>query len=346
MRTPHARAAYLLEHFWDAMVSATRCAAATNASSSRASWISFRLSPRRHRALARPCSVWCGAPEPTRKRVCWCSGWRKVPLHPRLADAVRGVFHPFPRSMGPHARHRRRRKDTSSTPAGGGAENRPGSTAADLRFRTHGGAQGTLHGIGCERLLLLFYNPDCTHCTETIRLLDGNEAFRAAVRSGRLGVAALCAGEERAAWGTHERGAAEGLDRGVCRGGARGDGSLRPARKCRRSICSTATNACCSRKRRRTTCSAGWRAKPPAGSRTATACGRSAGAVAVTWLSPAAALPVGRKGTRKAIAVLRQRTAPSAAVTTRWRPYAALSASTAAISRSCFARSVASNRSP
>lgn len=51
-------------------------------------------------------------------------------------------------------------------------KNRPGTKAADFNFIDTEGNPNTLHGIRTDgRLLLLFYDPDCDHCVETINAL-------------------------------------------------------------------------------------------------------------------------------------------------------------------------------
>ena len=202
LRTPHARAAYLLEHFWDAMDfgDTLRSRDERFVEQSLVDFLSLfphadtaALAPAVQRLVRR-----AGADAEACLLVLRLA--EKYLYTPGSPMRCEEYFIPFLEAWVRTPGIDDAEKIRPALLLEAALKNRPGSTAADLRFRTHGGAQGTLHGIGCERLLLLFYNPDCTHCTETIRLLDGNEAFRAAVRSGRLGVAALCAGEERAAW--------------------------------------------------------------------------------------------------------------------------------------------------
>lgn len=46
--------------------------------------------------------------------------------------------------------------------------NRPGSIAADFTYTLPSGAQKRMHDIRSPYTLLLFYNPDCHGCAETL----------------------------------------------------------------------------------------------------------------------------------------------------------------------------------
>jgi len=51
-------------------------------------------------------------------------------------------------------------------------KNRQGTKAADFTFINKNGSVSTLHGLHCENnILLMFYDPDCFHCHETIKIL-------------------------------------------------------------------------------------------------------------------------------------------------------------------------------
>lgn len=80
--------------------------------------------------------------------------------------------------------------------------NRVGSTAADFAYTDRSGELHTLHATGGELLLLLFYDPDCDHCMETISSLRDLAPLRRAVGSGRLTVLTLFADGDPASWHT------------------------------------------------------------------------------------------------------------------------------------------------
>ncbi len=80
-------------------------------------------------------------------------------------------------------------------------KNRPGMAASDFTYLTRDGRTQTLYGtLAAERLLLVFYDPLCEHCTEILNDLQRNAAVTAAVRDGSLGVLAVYADADRAAW--------------------------------------------------------------------------------------------------------------------------------------------------
>ncbi len=64
-------------------------------------------------------------------------------------------------------------------------KNRPGMTAADFGYEGRDGRQTRLHDTPGQRLLLLFYDPDCVHCRQTVALLQADARLRYLVDSGR-----------------------------------------------------------------------------------------------------------------------------------------------------------------
>lgn len=71
-------------------------------------------------------------------------------------------------------------------------KNRPGSRAADFAYITRGGEKATLHTTAPGRtLLLIFYDPDCTHCAETIGRLGSDAGIIRQIDEGSLAVLAV-----------------------------------------------------------------------------------------------------------------------------------------------------------
>lgn len=80
-------------------------------------------------------------------------------------------------------------------------KNRPGMTAADFAYTTRKGNNMTLHQTPTEgHLLLMFYDPDCEHCKETMKNLQADETLSAAVASSKLKVLAVYSGDDLDLW--------------------------------------------------------------------------------------------------------------------------------------------------
>lgn len=83
-------------------------------------------------------------------------------------------------------------------------KNRVGTTAADFSFETPDGRRLRLSEAAQGRaLLLLFYDPDCDHCMQTIAELAASEPLNEALSRGCMAVVAVYAGfgsRDRAAW--------------------------------------------------------------------------------------------------------------------------------------------------
>lgn len=78
--------------------------------------------------------------------------------------------------------------------------NRQGSIANDFRYIDRDGRQQSLHGTETEKLLLVFYDPECTHCKDILDMLANDERINIAVATGRLKVLAIYAEGKRDVW--------------------------------------------------------------------------------------------------------------------------------------------------
>lgn len=80
-------------------------------------------------------------------------------------------------------------------------KNRPGDTATDFAFETPDGTKAMLSTV-CpgKDVLLIFYDPDCEHCGETIRTLRNDTRVARKIADGTLGVVAVYSGDERDFW--------------------------------------------------------------------------------------------------------------------------------------------------
>lgn len=82
-------------------------------------------------------------------------------------------------------------------------KNRVGSTATDFRILTRQGRMTTLSELAkeetgdrpCERIILLFYDPDCNVCAETEARMAADPQLNAQIQAGRVKVIAVDPGD-------------------------------------------------------------------------------------------------------------------------------------------------------
>jgi len=80
-------------------------------------------------------------------------------------------------------------------------KNRPGSPATDFAYLDRDGNNHTLHTTAPGKpLLLIFYDPECDHCTEILRHVCGSRIITEAAESGRLAVLAIYTEGKRRLW--------------------------------------------------------------------------------------------------------------------------------------------------
>lgn len=79
-------------------------------------------------------------------------------------------------------------------------KNRPGTRASDFRFIDSKGIKRTLHKIHGDNILLLFYDPECTHCWEILQQVHESQVIKQSVADGRLTVLAVYAEGNRTLW--------------------------------------------------------------------------------------------------------------------------------------------------
>ncbi len=80
-------------------------------------------------------------------------------------------------------------------------KNRKGTRATDFTYTTRKGERRTLHGTETRgALLLVFYDPACSHCIDIIHRLETSDAVARKVANGNLSVLAVYAGEDRHLW--------------------------------------------------------------------------------------------------------------------------------------------------
>ncbi|MCH5220828.1 MAG: DUF5106 domain-containing protein [Muribaculaceae bacterium] len=80
-------------------------------------------------------------------------------------------------------------------------KNRPGMTAIDFRYETREGRRTTLYKTQVKNeLLMIFYDPDCDHCKEIITALRENQMLKSKVEDKSLTVLAVYSGDMRELW--------------------------------------------------------------------------------------------------------------------------------------------------
>lgn len=80
------------------------------------------------------------------------------------------------------------------------AKNRPGTVAADFSYVDRAGHRQTLHATSARQLLLVFYNPDCDHCVETLQWLQDNAQIQRLQKKEGLTILAVYAEDDQSLW--------------------------------------------------------------------------------------------------------------------------------------------------
>lgn len=80
-------------------------------------------------------------------------------------------------------------------------KNRPGMVAADFSYTTREGHSTSLRKTAVNGvMLLIFYDPDCEHCKEIMSVLQHNELISQMLDNKRLTVVAVHSGDSRDLW--------------------------------------------------------------------------------------------------------------------------------------------------
>ena len=79
-------------------------------------------------------------------------------------------------------------------------KNRLGTQATDFRYLDRNGVTSSLFSTGGEYTVLMFFNPDCDHCRQTISEFDMNPMIRAAVEAGTLTMLAVDVDGDKTKW--------------------------------------------------------------------------------------------------------------------------------------------------
>ncbi|GHV07688.1 hypothetical protein FACS1894160_0690 [Bacteroidia bacterium] len=79
-------------------------------------------------------------------------------------------------------------------------KNRVGEKATDFSYTLPSGKTGRMYAINSEYTLLLFYNPDCHACAETISALAASEMLQSLQKNGRLKILAFYPDKDLEIW--------------------------------------------------------------------------------------------------------------------------------------------------
>lgn len=81
-------------------------------------------------------------------------------------------------------------------------KNRPGTIATDFFYTDRNGKRRTLHRTPGKRLLLLFYDPACSHCTEILDRIHESPRLARLVADKKLNILAVYTEGDRELWET------------------------------------------------------------------------------------------------------------------------------------------------
>ncbi len=84
-------------------------------------------------------------------------------------------------------------------------KNKPGTLAADFNFLTPDGTTSSLNAIKAPFTMLIFYEPGCSNCEETIGQIKSNPGFNAVLEKGALKILALYPDGNKEIWESYQK---------------------------------------------------------------------------------------------------------------------------------------------
>ena len=84
-------------------------------------------------------------------------------------------------------------------------KNRQGELATDFPITLASGEESSLYQQKGDSILLLFFDPDCHNCMETIRLLKTHPPLLSLVREGKVKILAVYPGENSQTWKNYQQ---------------------------------------------------------------------------------------------------------------------------------------------
>ena len=82
-------------------------------------------------------------------------------------------------------------------------KNRPGNQAENLEYTTANGKTGNLYAVKAEYVLLMFYNPGCEACQETMGMIQNSAEITPLIKNGTIKVLAIYPDEDLKKWKEH-----------------------------------------------------------------------------------------------------------------------------------------------
>lgn len=202
LTTPEERAAYILEHFWDGMDFSDTLRSRDSAYMEQNLVNFLSLFPHvRQEALPSPVGNLlrrAAADSAALRLVCGLvDRYLNDPNSPmRNEDYYVFFLEELLRLPGLSEYERVRPRYQLATVR----KNRPGTVAADFSYMDRHGMRNTLHATRAKRLLLLFYDPACSHCSEILDGIRGDNLLARLVANKELAVLAVYTEGDRALW--------------------------------------------------------------------------------------------------------------------------------------------------
>ena len=194
LRTPHERAAYILAHFWDGLdfADTLRSRRPDFVEQNLANFLSLfpHAQEEARTAAVRRLMQRAEADKPAYLLLAELS--EKYLYTPGSPMQSEEHFIPFLEELARTPILDDTEKSRPRFLLSAARKNRPGTTAADFAYHTAEGRRQTLHTTpSAPLLLLLFYNPDCRHCQETMARLHADPLIRESLQNNRLTLLAI-----------------------------------------------------------------------------------------------------------------------------------------------------------
>lgn len=204
LRTPKARAAYLIQHFWDeADFAAPRLKDSIDSLKIEQSFVDFISIFPHASELDRKCAVARLMDKALANPLAydWLSSLAQKYLYnvdSPMRDEESFILFLQHIVNAPIESSKKIRPEILLEDVN---KNRVGNIASDFSFENRNGEHQNLYGIDSEGdILLMFYDPDCDHCASVIQNLGTDEKTLEKINTGQLSVIAIYSGEDKTRW--------------------------------------------------------------------------------------------------------------------------------------------------